>query len=434
MNIIIRDDQGLDTALMMDGYSKEQRIDAKQIIRAQFRDTAIRVFQEILNKPLPETIIVNMSISDREEIKGESAARLASFNAELSRNGSLYFNIREITVKTVLDHSDTTLFESTVIHEMFHAADQQMLKNDYKLFESIRDDIYEEENNFNRQGSNMHIALLSTLNMLHHYRAEGIAILGESLLMKSKFGTIEYATKQFCKVFELTMMRAQMRIDGNREKDVFDKEAFHQAYAVAPIILLLVMDKRGDIKHELATKALDGLATGNYDLKDDDVITIMRSALALELTGFIQGLTSLSDDVAPIRPFLDFCASVQQDGDEDNNNAYQQLLSQPHSEANFNAAMDQIMGSCMPEEELDELYLKFKESATKDSSYPQMKEKVESLFSIFKNDKNPDRQRLAQWALTYFFDDEDIIHDDVSGLGLIDDMTVIDYATRLLQS
>jgi len=432
MNIVIRDDQGLDTVLMMDGYSKEQRQDAKQRIRTQFRDTAIRVFQEILAKPLPETIIVNMSISDREEIKGESAARLASFNAELSRNGSLYFNIREITVKTVLDHSDTTLFESTVIHEMFHAADQQMLKSDYQLFESIRDDIYEEENSFNRQGSNKHIALLSTLNMLHHYRAEGIALLGESLLMKSKFGTIEYATKQFCKVFELTMMRAQMRIGGNREKAVFDKEAFHQAYAVAPIILLLVMDKRGEIKHELAKKALDGLATGDYNLTNDEVVTIIRSALALGLIGFIQGLTSLSDEVAPIRPFLNFCASVQQDEDEDNNNAYQQLLSQPLSEANFNAAMDQIMGSCMSVEELDELYLKFKGSTDGDSTYPQMREKVKSLFSIFKNDKNPNRQRLAQWALTYFFDDEDIIHDDVSGLGLIDDMTIIDNAISLL--
>jgi uncharacterized membrane protein YkvA (DUF1232 family) len=231
------------------------------------------------------------------------------------------------------------------------------------------------------------------------------------------------------------MMRAQMRIGGNREKDVFDKESFHQAYAVAPIILLLVMDKRGDIQHELATKALDGLVTGNYELTNNEVITIMRSALALGLTGFIQGLTSLSDDVAPIRPFLNFCVSVQQDGDEDNNNAYQQLLSQPQSEENFNAAMDQIMGSCMPKEELDELYTKFRESSTnEESSYPQMKEKMAFLYATFKTDENPDRQRLAQWALTYFFDDEDIINDDVSGLGLIDDMTIIDYATKLLQS
>lgn len=36
MNIIIRDDQGLDTALMMDGYSMEERQEAKQIIRSQF--------------------------------------------------------------------------------------------------------------------------------------------------------------------------------------------------------------------------------------------------------------------------------------------------------------------------------------------------------------------------------------------------------------
>jgi len=434
MNIIIRDDQGLDTALMMDGYTREQRQEAKQVIRGQFRDTAQKVFEEVLGRSLPDTIIVNMSISDREEIKGETAARLASFNAELSRNGSLYFNIREITVKKVLNHSDATLFESTVIHEMLHAADLQMLRNDYRLFDTIRENIYEEESSFNRQGSNKYSALLNLLSMLHHYRAEGIAILGESLLMKRYFGSIEYATKQFCKVFELTMMRAQMRIGGNRERDVFDREVFHQAYAVAPIILLLVMDKRGVIKHDLATKALNGLSTGNYNLKDDEVITIMRSALTIVLTGFIQGLISLGDDVAPIRPFLNFCTSVQQDGDEDNNNAFKQLLSQPQSEENFNAAMDQIMGSCMPEKELDELYLKFKESAAEDSSYPQMKKKVGFLYSIFKNDENHDCQRLAQWALTYFFDDEDIIYDDVSGLGFIDDMTIIDYAARLLKS
>lgn len=80
MNIIIRDDQGLDTSLMMDGYSKEQRNEAKQSIRAQFRETANRVFQDILEKPLPEMITVNMAISNREELKGESAARLASYN------------------------------------------------------------------------------------------------------------------------------------------------------------------------------------------------------------------------------------------------------------------------------------------------------------------------------------------------------------------
>ena len=62
-----------------------------------------------------------------------------------------------------------------------------------------------------------------------------------------------------------------------------------------------------------------------------------------------------------------------------------------------------------------------------------MKEKVTKLYNIFKNDDNPDRRRLAQWALTYFFDDEDIIHDDVSGLGFVDDVIIMDYAIDLLQ-
>lgn len=434
MNILIKDSQGLDTVLMMDGYTKEQRQDAKQRIRSQFRDTAHKVFEEVVGKPLPETVVVNMSVSNREEMKGESAARLASFNAELSRNGSLEFNIREITVKTVLDNNDTTLFESTIIHEMFHAADLQMLRNDSRLFKNIREDIYKEQDSFNRLDSNKYVALLNTLHMLHHYRAEGVALLGESLLMKSKFGSIEYATKQFCKVFELTMMRAQMRVGGHKENDAFEESAFHQAYAVAPVILLFVMDKRGDIKHELVVKALEGLATGNYELDDSDVITIMRSAFALGLTDFIQGVTNLDDDVAPLVPFLNFCSLVQQDNDEDNKRAYSQLLSQPQTEENFTAAMDQIMGSCMSEKDLDEFFTQFKENAKDDSLFLRAKEKMALLYSVFKTDENPDRQRLAQWALTYFFDDEDIIHDDVFGFGLVDDMTIIDYAIRLLHS
>ena len=106
MIIIIKDDQGLDTVLMMDGYSREQRQSAKQTIRAQFRETANKVLGDVLDKPLPESITINMAISDREEMKGESAARLASFNVELSRGGSSFFTIREITVRTILEQTD----------------------------------------------------------------------------------------------------------------------------------------------------------------------------------------------------------------------------------------------------------------------------------------------------------------------------------------
>lgn len=435
MNIIIKDDQGLDTALMMDGYSKDQRIEAKQEIRAKFRVVANRVFQDILERSLPEMIIVNMAISDNDELKGESAARLASYNVSLSRANSAVFTIREITVKTLLNHEDLSLFESTVIHEMFHAADKQMLEKSHKVFAAIRNDIVDGSDDFNKQEENANIALLKTLQVFNHYRAEGIAILGESLLMKSKFGTIGHATEQFCKVFELTMMRAQMKMNGRRDEwNVFNDESYHKAYAVAAIILLLVLGKRGDIDHHLAIKALDGLSTGNYEVTEEEIIIIMKAALALTLSGYIQGISNLGNQIAPIRPFLNFCGSLQQDCNEDNIVAYEHLLQQPKSEDAFNEAMNQIMGSCISEEELDELYSEFMEDANTDSLYPKLKEKVASLYSAMKDDGNSDGKRLAQWALTYFFDDEDIIHDDLSGVGLVDDITIIDYALCLLNN
>lgn len=177
---------------------------------------------------------------------------------------------------------------------------------------------------------------------------------------------------------------------------------------------------------------MDCLDSGEYNLSEEEIITIMRAALSLTLAGYIQGLTNLGNKIAPIRPFLDFCGSLQQDADEDNMQAYERLIMQTKSAEIFNAAMDQIMGSCISEEELDGLYTEFVEHAASDPQYPQLKEKVAKLYSALKKDANLDKRRLAQWALTYFFDDEDLIHDDVSGIGLVDDMTIIDYAIQLI--
>lgn len=433
MNILIKDDQGLDTVLMMDGYSQEQRQEAKQTIRAQFRETAIKVFQEVLDKPLPETILVNMAINDREEMKGEEAARLASYNVELSRAGTCFFTIREITVKTILDHSDIDLFKSTVIHEMFHAADKFMLENNMKLFKRLRNDINDESDNYSTDRKNAPIALLSTLLVFDHYRAEGVAILGESLLMKSKFKATQDAVAQFCSIFKLTMMRSQMRANGRNEK-VFNKDTIHVAYNVAPTILLLVLGQTGNVERDLVNRALAGLSSGDYKLDDEEIITIMRSAVNLSLMAYIQGMMGLGDMVAPIRPFLNFCSLLQDDGDEDNMEAFEQLIQKDNSAEVFHATMDQIMGCCMPESELDPHYSNFMRNTPDNPLYPKFKEKVSLLYDVLKNDTDPEKKRLAQWALTYLFDDEDLIHDDVSGLGLVDDMTVIDYAIRLIQA
>ncbi|MBO4822344.1 MAG: hypothetical protein J5548_12890 [Prevotella sp.] len=55
-----------------------------------------------------------------------------------------------------------------------------------------------------------------------------------------------------------------------------------------------------------------------------------------------------------------------------------------------------------------------------------------ALYAFLKNENDSDRKLIAQWALTYFFDDEDVIHDDIHGMGFVDDLVVLDYALNLL--
>jgi hypothetical protein len=61
MLVIIKDDQGLGTALIMEDYSREEIEDAKHSIRKQFKDAATMVFSHVLGKPLPETIVVDIA-------------------------------------------------------------------------------------------------------------------------------------------------------------------------------------------------------------------------------------------------------------------------------------------------------------------------------------------------------------------------------------
>ena len=139
----------------------------------------------------------------------------------------------------------------------------------------------------------------------------------------------------------------------------------------------------------------------------------------------------LGDEIAPVRPLLFFCGKIQNEFDNSNADAFAQLALKPESADIFNAFMDQIMGCVIPEDELDKHYETF---INKDKTDLQIKNKLIDLYSILKNDTNAEKKVLAQWALTYFFDEEDIIHDDIAVLGLVDDSMVIDFALKILQT
>ena len=433
MNIIIKDEQGLGTVLQMAGYSQEQRIWARNAIRDQFRDAAQKVFQEVLDKPLPETIVVNTSLSDNDELQGEKAALLAFYYPSLSEINHPVFYVREISVKELLESQDIKRFEGTTIHEMFHAADQYMLINHFQLVQKMHNQMGNNVGYLEQAQNDHSMALLQTLNIFHHYRAEGIAVAGESLLMKDPVPYNGNPTSRFQGNFLKTMMNSCHRADGNKT-NVYDAESISlDAYEDAPFVLMLVLYKQGYIEQGVAQKAVDAMSKGRFELTDEEVHTIMRCAIDLPLTGFIEGLMMLGEEIAPVQPFLFFCGKIQNEFDESNADAFSQLTQKPDSPVVFKATMDQIMGCLIPENELDLDYDSFISKENTDPAYPQIKENLKELYSILKDNTDAERKLIAQWALTYFFDDEDVIHDNISGFGLVDDMAVLDYAIKLIR-
>lgn len=435
MNIIIKDEQGLGTSLMMEGCSQADIQDAKQIIRSQFKNAATKVFADVLAQSLPATIVVDMAQNDNEELSGDKAVKMASFNSELSRSDYLVFTICEVTVKIAMKESDNVLFKSTVIHEMLHAADQPMLVRNRKLFETLRNEIYASADDFFSKGKNdTQVALFNTLKMFEHYRAEGIAILGEHLLTKRRFDDVIDSLEGFRKIFEWTMVKSKNWALGAKGKGkIFDDNTFSTAYLVAPSILLLVLARMGLVEKPLTIRAMEGLNTGDFELTEAETESIIRSSLSLSLSDYIQGVVSLGEKVAPAKPFLEFCALLQKEYEADNISTFSDLLTLPQTKEMFQTTMEQIMGCTMDEEEIDSRYMIFMAHSNDETIYPQMKEKVEKLYGLLKNNVDVERKRIARWALTYLFDDQDVIHDNVKGLGYVDDMAVMDYALRLIE-
>jgi uncharacterized membrane protein YkvA (DUF1232 family) len=147
---------------------------------------------------------------------------------------------------------------------------------------------------------------------------------------------------------------------------------------------------------------------------------------------FIGGLLQLGDDVAPIWPVLRFCAQLQGDLNQANMLHFSRMVRSPESVETFNQAMDVIMGVTIPESELDEMYSDFMQSTFDAGENAELKERVMRLYSVMKTTADSKDKSIAMWALTYFFDDQDLIHDDIPGLGLVDDMLVMDQALRVL--
>ena len=437
MQIRIVDEEGLGTALMMDGFSDSEVENARQAIRSQFRDAAQMLFRGILEKKMPDTMEVRMVQNTAAEREERESVRLASFDSARSRDGFLVFLIYEATVKHVLEEKDAGLLRTTVIHEMTHAADFSMIRQCRGFLGRLADKISKMYGNvFEQTGMNAYEALYDFLDMLRHYRNEGVALLGQCLLTRKKFPAYGKELDIFNRVFELSLMWAKTIANGEPVSESFRKQRYDLAYSTSPFIMLLVLDMRKSIGHSLVLRLQKGLRTGVYDLTDDEISEVLSQSMSLSLSTYIQGILEANRadcHVAPIVPFLELCALLQNDYDEDSIGIFSELMENPGLvSSSFVESIEGIMGSLFADRVLEERHRDFCQNPPDPRLYPRMLDKVGALHGVIRTDKDPDRRLVAQWALTYLYDDIDVIHDRMLVIGLMDDMMVLDCALEVL--
>ena len=91
--------------------------------------------------------------------------------------------------------------------------------------------------------------------------------------------------------------------------------------------------------------------------------------------------------------------------------------------------MKNTVGYTMDKEEINQLYIYFKQKEENEDIIKQIKYQSEILLSRL-NNKGCE---ISKWALTYLLDDEDLIHDELTFLGYQDDALILNAAIKLLK-
>jgi uncharacterized membrane protein YkvA (DUF1232 family) len=266
-----------------------------------------------------------------------------------------------------------------------------------------------------------------TLRLLSHYRNEGIAILCSNVLLGLKIFEENEKHSDSLKFFGTINL---LLFSTNIIKDEF----FAMAYRVAACVLLESLAARGDISSSIADKVRNGMNTGNYGLTTEETRTLVCACRNLSLTSYIQGLLLSHEDkqaLIPIYPFLSYCSKLNTYNPDLLAIAMMAREQLNISNELFTKTVENIMYETLTPKELKQHYRKFCRHA--DNQDPALKEKVDKLYDAFTKLPEGDMRNLVQWTLTYFFNELDVIHDDVPIYGMVDDLIVIDTALHILE-
>lgn len=367
----------------------------------------------------------------------------------------IYFDTLEEIANTIhLKDSiseDINSFENTILHELIHAADLFTLK---KI-----DNLLDKGGRLSKKRTNFEISFISEkdeeslnyeplhwhfLNTINRFRNEGVAVLGQKL-----FGTIldryypEDQTELFV-FFKRLMAKIQSITNENifsinSNPEVYDElsEFSLHAYNIGDFILLKLIGKIEPELVDITEKAV------KYILLDDEhkptfeeSKRLIDFAFQLDLTDYFSGLIGYHFNEID-QPFIlkeslfEYCSLIQSDVNKEGLNSFSKNIAISGQNKSIDAFIDLMKETVFSKMSKDEIIAGYNQFILKESEeniVKTIKYQAELLYKRAIQDNN----EIAQWALTYLLDDEDLVYDKITILGWQDDWLVLDAAIRII--
>ena len=389
--------------------------------QSEFADTSNRIFHEILKEKVPE---IDVRLCLNEDSRNP---KLGMFCTTLGDDEHLVFQIFEQLFLDALD--DDQILRLTAFHEMIHAMDRKEMKRNEDTLCNLQKFVQDSPNDLLPASFHAsYLPVLKTLQLLVLYRNEGISELCTNILTNN---VLNHYGIEFFTSLDVFRQITSTFFDG-KTLDLRNRHLLQTIYEGAASVMLRLLQIRNDISEPLYDKIFSGMSTGNYHLTDKELQQLLTACRSLSLYDYIQGMITLDKDRTTLTPIMDllyFCADLQGENNDDYRNSFIKLVESQHNmtEQLFDTTMKNILGYLMSEKEITKYYIMM------NLPNEDLKQKAEQLYYIFTHDEDEDRRRICQWALTYFFDDKEVIHDNLPVFGTVDDLMVADVALGLLE-
>ena len=209
------------------------------------------------------------------------------------------------------------------------------------------------------------------------------------------------------------------------------------AYHIGDIILVKLIGKLDSSLANLCEKTVLYLL-GQSELKPTQVEAkaLLKYAFQMDMSDYINALVNCNHDeiqgaFMSKETLFKLCAVIQNEHNSEAIRIFSENKeenSNPLAKTLFLSLMQSTVYSCMNNEELILNYNQFVQNSSSEDIIATIKEQAAFLLP-FATEKN---NEIAQWALTYLFDEEDLIFDNISLLGCQDDWIILDVAIQMV--